>query len=84
MGTLKRRWMVPKKNDTSSGSQTGVGAIAVELEAVAGVGVDELAVMGAAFGVSTLSVVGLLGKGINSPDERDIGVMGSETILDSA
>jgi hypothetical protein len=50
VGTLKSRWIVSKKNDTSSGLRTGVGAMAVELEAVAGVGVDDLAVAGDAFG----------------------------------
>ena len=37
-----------------------------------------------ALGVSvTLSVVGLLGAGINSLDRRKIGVIGSDGILDS-
>jgi hypothetical protein len=63
-----------------------VGATVVDLEAVvvAGVGIDGSAVAGTTLGVPTLSVVGLLGTGINSPDERDIGVIGSEGILDPA
>ena len=75
-----------KKKDTSwmASGLRGVGVVgttmAVDVEAV-GVGVDT---SGAALGVSTLSVVGLLGTGINSPDMRDTGVMGSECMLDSA
>jgi hypothetical protein len=66
-----------KKNDTScdaSELRSGTGAVAVDVEAVVVVGVD--------VDVSTLSVVGLLGTGINSPDARDIGVIGCDGILD--
>lgn len=48
-----------------------VGVMLVDVEAVAG----------AALGVSALSVVGL-GAGINSLDTQDIGVIGSDGILD--
>ena len=49
----------------------------------AGEGVD-VDVEADALGVSvTLSVVGLLGAGINSLDRRKIGVIGSDGILDS-
>ena len=81
MGTLNILWMLSKKNDTSwiaSGLRAageGVGVmIAVDVEAVAG----------ETFGVSTLSVVGLLGVGINSLDDtQDTVVMGSDGTLDS-
>ena len=81
MGTLNILWMLSKKNDTSwiaSGLRAageGVGVmIAVDVEAVAG----------ETFGVSTLSVVGLLGVGINSLDDtQDTVVIGSDGTLDS-
>jgi hypothetical protein len=45
VGTLKSRWMVSKKNDTSciaSGFRDGMGAMVMDVEAVAivGLGVD--------------------------------------------
>jgi len=82
--------MVSKKNDTSwiaSGLRAGLGVMAVDVEAVAvaegKVGVERTTVSGDAdLGVSTLSVVGLLGAGTSSPDTPDTGVIGSEGILD--
>jgi hypothetical protein len=75
--------MVSKENETSwmaSGLRTGtgMGAIAVDVEAVAvmGVGADGSAAAGDALGVSTLSVVGLLSAGLNFPDTWDIRVIG--------
>jgi hypothetical protein len=44
VGTLKSRWMVSKKKDTRCGLRAGVGATTVGVEAVAGLGVDGLAV----------------------------------------
>ena len=81
VGALNILWMLSKRNDTSwiaSGlraAREGVGAmIAVDVEAVTG----------DTFGVSTLSVVGLLGAGINSLDDtQDTVVIGSDGILDS-
>ena len=81
MGALNILWMLSKRNDTrwiASGlraAREGVGAmIAVDVEAVTG----------DTFGGSTLSVVGLLGAGINSLDDtQDTVVIGSDGILDS-
>ena len=81
MGTLKILWMLSKKNDTSwiasglcaAGEGVGVIATAVDVKAVAVV----VVVAGVALGMSVaLSVIGLLGARINSPDDtRDIGVI---------
>ena len=58
--------------------------VGVEATGVTVVGVDGTTLAGAALGVPTLSVVGLLGTGRSSQDSQDIGVIGSERILDPA
>ena len=72
--------MLSKKNDTTCiarGLRAAGKGVGVMIE------VDVEAVAGDTFGVSTLSVVGLLGAGINSLDDtRDIVVIGSDGILD--
>ena len=90
MDALKSRWMVSrKKKDTSwiaSGLRTllGTTAVDVEMTGVTVVGVDGTTLAGAALGLSTLSVVGLLRMVMSSPDLRDISAIGSEGILDPA
>ena len=81
--------MVSKRKDTSwiaIGLREGFGATAVDVEAtgVMVVDVDGTILAGAALGVSTWSMVGLLNTGMSSPDSRDVGVIGSEGILDPA
>jgi hypothetical protein len=57
-------------------------AVDIEAVTVAGVGLDNSAEAGDALGVAfSLSVVGLLGGGMNPPDTRDVGVIGSDGIL---
>ena len=78
-----------KKKDTSwiaSGLRAPLGATAVDVETtgVTVVGVDGTTLAGAALGLSTLSVVGLLRMVMSSPDLRDISAIGSEGILDPA
>ena len=90
MGTFKNPWMVSKKKkDTNwlvSGFRALLGATAVDVETtgVNVVGVDGMTLAGAALGVSTLSVVGIMETGTSFPDSRDIGVIGSDGILDPA
>ena len=62
----------------------GATAVDVETTGVTVVGVDGTTLAGAALGLSTLSVVGLLRMVMSSPDLRDISAIGSEGILDPA
>ena len=70
----------------ASGLREGFGVMTVDVEAtgVMVVGVDGTILAEATLGVSALSVVGFLGTRMSSPDSRDIGVIGSESILDPA